>query len=269
MKITYLIAVLCIASRGLCDGLPPGPYIYTVGQASVSVDPDIIRLSVEVSGVDMDQQAARKKAISQSAAVFAMLKAVGIPDGDVSSHRITLTSEYEYGDRRERTFKGYRVTQSIMIVVHDAAKFSEVTTRLIGGSVSKLEVEKVDSSKRAQQEHQLMEQALQDARRQAEDIAKVSGLQITSVFAVAPVPFGSLRESFLGTGMPEPWGRAISNGGDSFDIRLPKVEMQISTNVIFEVKKPQPCASPNGLVCHASCVRTSRASPRPWVVLGV
>jgi hypothetical protein len=85
---------------------------------------------------------------------------------------------------------------------------------------------------------QLMDSALKDARRRAEDIARATGLRIVSVYAVSPVPFGDLSSSILGSG--ERFGRALDfpQGRQAFEIRLPELELESSANVIFTVEKP-------------------------------
>jgi uncharacterized protein YggE len=146
MKIVTLLVTLVMASPAFCDGLPSGPYIYTVGRARMSVDPDVVFLNATVSAVNLDQGIARATVISQATEVFAVLKATGVPDADISSHEVSVKSEYELEDRK-RVFAGYRVSQKIVIILRDVTRLAALSTKLVSGIVSSIEAPMVKYSK--------------------------------------------------------------------------------------------------------------------------
>ena len=78
---------------------------------------------------------------------------------------------------------------------------------------------------------------MRDARRRADDIARAAGLKITSVYAVSPVPFGTLNEEFLGRSGSDDFSRggSVRYRTGEISTALPKVVLRGSVNVIFNV----------------------------------
>ncbi|MBI5686890.1 MAG: SIMPL domain-containing protein [Verrucomicrobia bacterium] len=230
--------VLLGTAPAFSSGLPDRPYIYTVGNAEMSVDPDRAVIEVSLKDTNLEQAKAKAKVATSAKRVFDVLKAIQVPQTDVSSHDVSVRPESEWTDRN-RVFKGYEVTQQLRIEVKQIDKYAELVNRLIDTGVAEMRVVEVFSSKREEIERELTTQAINDAKRRATDIAVASGAQIQSVYAVSPIPFGTLQDEFLGRrGFSE--APAAAGGGApplELQIGLPKVHIRKSMNVIFTIEK--------------------------------
>ena len=229
-----LLSLCFFVADARSDGLPTGPFIYAVGKAQRSVDADIATLTIIVSSAHEDQGVARTKVAKDSQSVFAVLEASGVSEGDISSHQVSADAEYDH-QSRSRKLTGYRVSQIIVATIRDVSLVAETASRLMSGEIIKVEVTGVRSSKQSDIERELTAIALKDARRRADDIARETGLRVVSVHAVSPVSFADLRARFLGR--EERGMRTFGADSGGLRIHIPKVEVEATTHIIFNVEK--------------------------------
>ncbi len=197
----FLVAVLCAyffmktineIKTGQTIGFT-SPAVNTItvsGEGEVFAVPDIATFSFTVNESGKVSADAEKLATDKINKVIAYLKSAGIADKDIKTTDYSLNPKYEYSSGvctqyscppSKQTLTGYEVSQSVTVKVRDTAKAGEILS-----GVGKLNVQNIsglsltiDDQKAVQR--QAREKAINDARAQAEQLAKDLGVDLVRI----------------------------------------------------------------------------------------
>jgi len=197
-----LCLALAIATLPLAAGaspLPAYPFVHVSADASVYRVPDIGAIDFEILVAGADPQLARTTVETRIAEVRALLQAQGVPLEDMETRDV----------RKEQKKDGppeaplYELRSSVHINMRDLSKWAAVVAPLLDMPNLGSFATSFDSSLRDEVEAELMANALRDARRRAEIIARGARRKLGAVTAVTPAgvknvgySMGLLREDF-------------------------------------------------------------------------
>jgi uncharacterized protein len=145
------------------------------GQAEVQAEPDraFVTLGVESRKPRLDE--ARADVSRTVDSVLKLTRDLKIDQKLVRSTRINVQPEYSYGnDGRDRTLTGYFVSRQIEVELRDLEKLGQLLERSTDLGVNQLGDPRLDSSKRRDLEREALAKAVEDARANAETIAKAA-----------------------------------------------------------------------------------------------
>jgi len=180
-----LCLALAIATLPLAAGaspLPSYPFVHVSADASVYRVPDIGAIDFEILVAGADPQMARTTVETRLAEVRALLQAQGVPLEDMETRDV----------RKEQKKDGppdapvYELRSSVHINMRDLSKWAAVVGPLLDMPNLGSFATSFDSSLRDEVEAELMANALRDARRRAEIIAKGARRKLGPVTAVTP-----------------------------------------------------------------------------------
>ena len=141
--------------------------VKTEGTGSLSLKPDLIRLNMTISGVRPEYDAVMQMSAEQSGALTECFRGIGFKDEDIKTRKFSISTEYE--NRRDsdgnydRIFVGYSFRQELWIEFDaDNAMLGRVLTAL----------SKCPESASLE----LLDNAVADARRKAERLAKAASM---------------------------------------------------------------------------------------------
>jgi uncharacterized protein YggE len=198
MKKSLLLLLLCGCTSWLAaGGLPTTPYIYVQAGAESRVAPDTLTLSFTVATTDKDQANAKAFVSEKSRAVFKYLEAQGIADAAITAFDITVATNFEY-EANKRVLTGYTVTRDFTVRLTDFNLYPKLVDGLIGLRIETLRNVQPSYSKAKIDATKLREQALADARQQADGIAATLDAKVTGVFAASPIPFTDIPKTIFG-----------------------------------------------------------------------
>lgn len=156
------------------------------GVGHVSVVPDQLALSLGVTATRSDLDAALDATSTAMQQVVDTLVAQGVDEKDVQT---TDLSMYPVYSRKPRTLTGYRVDQSVSVVVRDLSRASDVVTAAVGAGGSgvhlddlRLQVGDPDASLEPARTA-----AYEQARAKAEEYAGDVGAELGEVVRVSEV----------------------------------------------------------------------------------
>lgn len=221
MKSLVLLLTLAIATAGFATGLPTSPYIYVQGSAETRVDPDMVTLGFNLNATDKDQAKAKAVVSEKSAAVFKLLEKLGIGDDAIVAHAISVNENYEFITGK-REFNGYTVSRPFSVRLKDLQLYPKLVNSLIDLRVDSIDNAQPGYTKRDETVAALKKAALEQARRQASDLATGMDSRITGVFAVSPIAFGEISRVIFGGNEPVPFARNLAMvtakdaGGDKY-----------------------------------------------------
>lgn len=233
--------ILLFSSAVAASPLPDFPFINVSGQAVLEVAPDKAQIRLVIRQTAATAEKATSAIYQQSTELLAFLKQKGITEQDLEAAQIN--KEALYKDYQDRTITGYEASQPVVITLNNLEHYIAVMDYLftqpnifsIQGSF--------DLHERDKYEMQLSQKAGADARRQAEQLAAVQGVRLSTVFAISDKSdWGSLAGDFgfsgnnVGYGALYKTADAESASGRGALILPKHIKLQKSVNVIYKIK---------------------------------
>jgi uncharacterized protein YggE len=206
--------------------------ISVFGTGAVSVQPDVIQLSVTLSKVAPTTKAAQEEVSRMVRRALAMLKEAGIEDKNINTASLTFNSEYEYTTRRVLIGQKaeQRITFSIEGITDADEKVSGIIDQLI--QINGIELNQIVFSVKDPSEYyaKSRELAFKKALEKANQYAELSGLAIAKVLSVSDQ--GTLQVSPMSNRMmnQQVFDAAYETKALALTI-LPIGELEITTNI--------------------------------------
>lgn len=225
-----VVAVAVLAVRpGQAVGAPPAsgePALHTItvsAAGSVTLVPDVARVSVGVTVTKPTVKAARDAAGKSMSAIIASLRALGIDERDMKTVSIDLSPQYSNSSTPKVV--GYRMSEQLQITVRDLDKAGDVvdaaTTR--GATdVNGLWFE-VDDPARAMDEARAA--AIAKARTSAQAMASAAGVSLGAVVSI----------SEASTAYPGPYYGAAMRDTAGTPVQPGTQDIQATVTVVFEI----------------------------------
>jgi len=182
MKRLAVIGALCstlaIAPAWADSERPPS--ISVMGEATVSVPPDLARID---AGVTSDAKTAREAFDANNAVmgkVLLALKNAGIDEKDYRTSRLSLQPQYGASSRSgaASSVTGFRASNRVTIKVRDVTKIPNVIDTVVDAGANDVGNISFEVSQHSKLLDDAREQALADARRKAEIYARAAGVAI-------------------------------------------------------------------------------------------
>jgi len=205
--------------------------VYGIG--TVSVQPDIIQMSITLSRVAQTTKIAQEEVSRMVRQALQILKEANIEDKNINTASLTFNSEYEYTNKR--TLIGQRAEQRITFSIEgingDNEKVSGIIDKLI--QINGIELNQINYSVKNTAEYFIKsrELAFEKAVEKANQYAELSKLKIIKVLSITD----------QGTQQVSPISNRLYNqqlfyaeaaaSSDALTI-LPIGELEITTNIL-------------------------------------
>jgi uncharacterized protein YggE len=198
----YTKALLVAGILALCaaaNAAEPAPRTVTVaGQGEIQAEPDkaIVNLGIESRRPKLEE--ARAEVAKTVEAALKLTRDMKIDQKYVRATRINVQPEYNWDNNaRERNLIGYYVSRQIEVDLRDLDKLGQLLERAVDLGINQVSEPQLDSSKRRELEREALAKAVQDARLNAEVVAKAAGARLgaprtisaSSGFVPPPVPY--------------------------------------------------------------------------------
>ena len=191
-----------IAAPALAQTVPPA--ISVSGEATISVAPDQAQIE---AGVTSEAKTARAASEANNAAmrkVLLALKAAGIEAKDIQTSRLSLQPESAPNRTGgANSIVGYRASNQVTVRLRDVAKVGSTIDLLVGAGATDIGGIDFSVSNASKLLDDARAQAIADARRKAEILAKAAGVTLGAPLSIseegAPGPVMFRR---MAVGMP-------------------------------------------------------------------
>ena len=185
--------------------------ITTAGSGTVRIAPDIARVSIGVTVVEREADAARTAAATALAAVITALKARGVAEKDLRTSRLSLAPEYDYNGGKQKR-RGYRATHDLLVVLRDIDRASEAVdaASVAGGEAIAIHGLSFEIDDPAPSQREALVAAYADARARAEALAGAAGVSVGAPISIeertasAPLPYPVARMAMMAESAPTP-----------------------------------------------------------------
>lgn len=202
MKIAAALALASIPlSVFAADGLPNQPYIYVKGSAEAEKPPDVVTLRFALVARAPEQVKANADVQARAAKVFDLLNKRNIAKNDTDAPDLSSEAKFDETEGgKPGKLIGYEVERQFNVKVRDISAFPKLVDDLIASANAEFRGIYGAYSKAKEMDKQLWEQAIANAREQAERTASKAGMKIDSVFAISPVPVPEITNRMVPRG---------------------------------------------------------------------
>jgi uncharacterized protein len=176
------LLILCAAAFLFClpvsaQDIDTMPLITVTGSAEVSVVPDEVIFSLDVTKTDKDLQVAKRLNDETVGRVLELTRRFNVLPQNVKTDYITVEMKYEQirdqkkkiydedGDEiGTRIFKGYEVSQTVIVRLLDIARFQEFFAEVLKTGINEVNSVKFETSKLRENKDKARDLAMKAAR---------------------------------------------------------------------------------------------------------
>jgi uncharacterized protein YggE len=161
--------------------------IVTVGgSGEVRAAPDLAIVTLGVTARRPTVEAARQEANRVTDALLATTRGLKIADAQVRSTGVNVNPEYTWNEaKRQREFAGYVVTRQLVVDLREIDKLGTLLEKSLTAGANLVQEPMLDSSQRADLERRALALAVEDARRNAEVLARGVGMAVGTARSVS------------------------------------------------------------------------------------
>lgn len=207
-------------------------HITVRGTGIVTAKPDMVNLQVGVQAQKSTLSDAQAEASASMDAIMKQLKDAGIDDKDISTAQYSVEPVTNYQDNQPPQVTGFRVTNILNVKIRDISKASTLIDSLVKSGANTIYGVSFGFSDPSALMNQAREQAMNDARSKA---AQLAGL--ASVTLGAPIAIEDLGQSVPPTPIPMSTLRsALSSDASVPQITPGQQQVQVDLNVVYAIK---------------------------------
>ena len=158
------------------------PTVNVSGQGEISAEPDIARVSLGVEARRPTVAEARSEVTATVDRVLKLTRDLRIEPKYVNGTRLQVNPEYNWNPKdRKRTLLGYVVSRQVQVELRDLDQLTALLERAVDAGVNQVSDPVLDSSRRKELERDAMAKAVEDARLNAEALARAAGVRLGTV----------------------------------------------------------------------------------------
>lgn len=161
--------------------------ITVIGEGTGSGAPDLAKVSIGVQVSDTDVQAATQKAADDMEAVLAALNAQGVAPADIKTSFYNLYVERPFNPEGGVTQPIYQVSNTLEVTIRELDNVTTILGAAIEAGANNINSVTFDVSEQAPLHSEARQQAIEDARATAEELAQLNGVTLGDVVSVSEI----------------------------------------------------------------------------------
>jgi uncharacterized protein YggE len=235
-KLLFLPALLVVASLLAACGpstiytqpQPPMRTITVTGTGMVTLTPDIAYVYVGVHTQDTSATTAMNQNNVQTQAVIEAIKALGVADEDIKTTNFSVSPQPVYDANYNQIGTTYVVDNTVYVTVRDLTKLGDLLDNSIQSGANNVYGISFDLADKTDALSQARLAAVQDARKQADELAGATNVQIGDVQTISyydstPSPI------FLEA-------RAAADSASSVPVQSGSMQITTTVTIVYEIK---------------------------------
>jgi uncharacterized protein YggE len=164
--------------------------IKVTGEGIIDQVPDQVLVQLRVVKLADSAQQAKAGADKVVTEVLRVGRELGLKAQQINAADLSLSARYDYRERK-RVLLGMEAARQIVIVVTEPAQLAPLLDQVIAAGVDEVQGVRWHFSQLSALQHQARIAALKDARRQAESLAAVYGVELDQVVEIDTVSRGA------------------------------------------------------------------------------
>lgn len=229
-----LLAVLLSACSGaaVSSQNPEPPRILNInGHGEVSITPDLAYINIGVHTEDQDAATAVNTNNIQTQKVITALKALGIAGEDIHTINFNIYQGDKYNMEGMLEGKFFFVDNQVNITARDLSKLGDILTASIDAGANNINGIQFDVSEKSEALAQAREKAVADAKAQAQELARLSGVELGEITSLNVYNSGGIPTPYYAYGKGGGGGAAEAAVPVSPGLFTISVEVNISYTI--------------------------------------
>jgi len=233
-----LMAGSMLATAGVASAAEaPQRLVSVTGSGEVKAQPDMAYVSLGVEARKPTLAAARTEVNAAVERLLALTRELKIEPKFVDSTRLQVQPDYRWDEKASKqVLLGYVVNRQIEVEVHDLDRLGTLLEKSVSAGVNQLGGARLDSSRRKELEREALTKAVDDARLNADALARAAGAKlglVQSISAAGTMPVPMYAQKAMSVAAAPPMA-------DEADQSYQPSEMKFTANVSaqFELLVP-------------------------------
>jgi uncharacterized protein YggE len=156
------------------------------GSGEVRAQPDRATVTLGITARKPTVEAARQEANRVTEALIGVARGLQVANEQIRSTRVNVSPEYVWNEpKRQRDFRGYVVQRQLIVDLRDIEKLGPLLEKGMTAGANLVQEPVLDSSKRKELERQALALAVDDARQNAEVLARSVGMKVGGARSVS------------------------------------------------------------------------------------
>ncbi len=193
--IAVLLVTSMLASAGVATAAEaPLRLVSVTGSGEVKAQPDMAYVTLGVEARRPTLAAARAEVNATVERLLALTRELKIEPKFVDSTRLQVQPDYRWDEKSSsQVLLGYVVSRQVDVELHDLDRLGTLLEKSVSAGVNQVGGARLDSSRRKELERAALTQAVDDARLNADALARAAGtklgpVQSLSTTGTMPVP---------------------------------------------------------------------------------
>ena len=157
--------------------------IHVNGRGVLHVQPDMARLTLQVTREGHDVAALKNGLDNVTRDVLKLTRSLGIAGEDVTAATVNIQPRYRRGNGSS-VIDGVRASRTIAVVLRDLEHYGDLMNGALKLGVNSISATQLDTSEREMLEKQALELAMADAREEAQRVAVGFGVRAGTLLDV-------------------------------------------------------------------------------------
>jgi uncharacterized protein YggE len=203
-------ALALLSSTALAEEARPRT-VSVSGSGEVSAEPDLARVTLGIEARRPTLAEARAEVTATVDRVLKLTRDLRIDPKLVNATRVQVQPEYNWNPKdRKRTLLGYIVSRQVQVELRDLEQLGLLLERAIDAGANQVGDPMLDSSRRKELEREAMTKAVEDARLNAETLARAAGAKLGSIRTLnggasgPPIPMYRVHAAMADSAAPAP-----------------------------------------------------------------
>jgi len=224
-----LLAGSMLATAGVASAAEaPQRLVSVTGSGEVKAQPDMAYVTLGVEARKPTLAAARTEVNAAVERLLALTRELKIEPKFVDSTRLQVQPDYRWDEKASKqVLLGYVVNRQIEVEVHDLDRLGTLLEKSVSAGVNQLGGARLDSSRRKELEREALTKAVDDARLNADALARAAGAKlglVQSISAAGTMPVPMYAQKAMSVAAAPPMA-------DEADQSYQPSEMKFSANV--------------------------------------
>jgi uncharacterized protein YggE len=231
--LAVLLAAVPLAHAQIVPVQPaPEQGISVVGSGIVTATPNVARITLGVEVSDASLANAQAEAARRMDAVVAQLKANGISDNDIHTVSYNVTPQYDNPQGGNTpTLRGYQVQNLVDVRSTNVGGLGQLLDTTVSAGATRIFGIRFEADDMEGLKSQARDQAMQNARAKAEQLARDAGVSLGRPIVVAENDTGGVNPV-----QAQPAARAAVGAAPTTPIEPGELQVQTTVRVVWAIQ---------------------------------
>jgi len=180
MALIAAAVFLCAGTAAAADA--PQRLVSVSGTGEVKAQPDMAYVTIGVEARRPALNDARTEVNAAVERLLALTRELKIDPKHVDSTRLQVQPDYRWDEKTQKqVLQGYLVNRQLDVELHDLDRLGSLLEKAVSAGANQVGGARLDSSRREELEREALTKAVQDARLNADTLARAAGVKLGPV----------------------------------------------------------------------------------------